>query len=154
MIVVPKNPHEWQALTGFLRHHAKVSPSADMQCFGWVSGGELVIVVALDGFLGTTAMINVAFAPDWHFLPRDMLSEVFRYAFVTAKREILLGIVNSKNEKAMNFDMHLGFRELMRLPGMHEDGGDFVVVGMKKGECRYLNEGVPDGQKIGSTAAA
>ena len=142
MIVTASNHEEWQALTGFLRHHAGVQPSTDMQCMGWVSEGRLVIVVGMNGFLGKVAQIHQAFAPDWHFSPREMLREVFKYAFVTAQRELLLGIVNSRNEKAMRMDEHLGFRELFRLPGVHDDGGDMVLMGMTKNECRYLDAAV------------
>ena len=138
MIVVAKSPKEWQALAGFLQHYAKVAPSSDLQCIGWVSEQKLVMVVGLDGFLGGVAQIHVAYLPGWHYTPKAMLREVFRYAFVTAKREMLLGILNSKNEEAMNFDLRLGFREVLRLPGMHEEGGDFVVLAMRKSECRYL----------------
>jgi hypothetical protein len=39
-------------------------------------------------------------------------------------------------------DLHLGFRELYRLPGMHDDGADLVLLGMTKSECRYINQAV------------
>src|SRR5262245_16972170 len=112
-----------------------------MQCIGWVSDedNKLVIVVGFDGFTGKVAQIHLAFAEGWHFTPRAMLREVFKYAYVTAQRELLIGIVNSKNEKAMRMDLHLGFREIMRLPRMHDDDGDLVLLGMTKSECRYLD---------------
>lgn len=140
MIVTARNPDEWSALTGFLKHHAGVQASADMQCIGYLSEAKLVMVAGFSGFLGKVAQIHIAFEPSWHFTPRSMLRAVFRYGFITAGRELLLGIVNSKNARAMRFDLHLGFRELYRLPGMHDDGGDLVVLGMKKSDCRYLDE--------------
>ena len=139
MIVTPSSDREWLALTGFLRDYALIMPTPDTQCIGWVSDDKLVIVVGLNGFLGSVAQIHLAMAEGWHFSPREMLREVFRYAFITAKREMLLGLVNSKNEKALRMDAHLGFREIFRLPGMHDDGGDIVVLAMKKSECRYLD---------------
>lgn len=130
-------------MTGFLRHHASVQPATDTQCIGWVTDEQkLVIVVGLTSFLGSVAQIHVAFADGWHFSPRSMLRAVFDYAFNKAGREMLLGIVNSKNLKAMRLDLHLGFRELYRLPGLHDDGGDIVVLGMRKNECRYIDLGV------------
>lgn len=141
MIVGPRTPEEWQALAGFLKHHAGVHPSADLQCIGWLDEDKkLVIVVGFNGFMGKVAQIHLAFADGWHFSPRAMLREVFKYAFETAKREMLIGVVNSKNEKAMRMDLHLGFRELHRLNGMHDDDGDIVVLGMTRSECRYLDE--------------
>jgi hypothetical protein len=139
VIAVPRSNEEWQAMTGFLRHYAHVMPTPDTQCIGWISNGiNLVMVVGLQGFIGKVAQIHVAYYPGWHFTPRSMLREVFHYAFVTAKLEMLLGVVNSKNTKAMRMDKHLGFRELLRLPKMHDDGGDLVLLAMKKSECRYL----------------
>src|SRR5262245_17947780 len=138
VMVLPKNPQEWSTMVEFLREHAGVHPSADLRVIGWVSEGKLVIVVGLNGFLGKLAQIHIAFAPGWHFSPRDMLEEVFRHAFISEKREMLLGVVNSNNAKAMRWDQHLGFRELYRLPGMHDGDGDVVLLAMKKDECRYL----------------
>ena len=140
MIVTARNPDEWAALSGFLKHYAHVNPSADMQFIGYVSEGKLVMVIGFSGFVGKLAQIHVAYADGWHFTPRSMLRAVFRYGFITAGRELLVGIVNSKNVRAMRMDLHLGFREMYRIPGMHDDGGDFVVLGMKKSECRYLDE--------------
>ena len=139
MIVVPKTQNDWQAMTAFMRFHAGVMPSADMQCIGWVVNGGLVLAVSFNGFVGKVAQIHVAMAEGWHFTPRAMLREVFRYAFETAQLEMLIGILNSKNDRAMKYDLHLGFRELHRLPGMHEDGGDLVMLGLKKSDCRYLD---------------
>lgn len=138
MIIVPDDHGEWNSMGEFLFHYAGVQRSADQIFIGWVSEGQLVIVVAFNGFVGSVAQIHFAFAPGWHFSPRQMLVEVFRYAFVTAKREMLLGLVNSKNAKALRMDTHLGFKELYRLPGMHDEGGDMVLLGMTKAECRYL----------------
>lgn len=146
MIVTSRSQAEWQAMAGFLQERAGVQPSVDLRCIGWVSEGKLVIVVGMHGFLGSVAQIHLAFAEGWTFAPREMLREVFRHAFIDAKREMLIGIVNSKNGRAMKMDAHLGFKELFRLPGMHDDGGDIVVVGLKKSECRYLSE--PKGEPM------
>jgi len=141
VIVFPANREQWQALSEFLRHYAGVQPSADLICMGWVTEEKkLVIVVGFGGYLGKVAQIHVAYAPGWHFTPRALLGAVFRYAFQTEGREMLLGILNSRNEKAMRLDLHLGFREIFRLHGMHDDGGDLVVLAMTKDECRYLKE--------------
>lgn len=145
MIVSPRTPQEWASMTGFLRHHAQVQPSPDMKCLGWVTDdtNKLVIVVGLHGFMGGVAQIHLAFEPGWHFSPREMLRAVFDYAFNQTGREMLIGVVNSKNDSAMKMDLHLGFKELYRLPGMHDDGGDIVLLGMKKSECRYIAAPVP-----------
>lgn len=154
MIVLPKTPDQWKAMTAFMQHYAGVYPGNDLQVIGWVSEHKLVMVVGFNGFIGKLAQIHAAYAPGWHFTPRAMLREVFHHAFNTAQLEMLLGVVNSKNVRAMKFDLRLGFRELHRLPGMHDDGGDLVLLGMKKAECRYLRERVVVKEKIAAQGGA
>lgn len=153
MIVSARNQAEWNALASFLQHYATVKPTADLQLIGWVSDeGKLVAVVGFNGFIGKVAQIHVAFDKDWHFTPRALLREVFRYAFVTCDREMLIGVVNSRNVKAMRYDLRIGFREAFRFPGMHDDGGDIVLLTMKKSDCRYLE--APDAVAVAQARSA
>lgn len=145
MIVGAKNQQEWQALAQFLHLYAHVQPSADLKMIGWVRGGELSMVVGFNGFVGKVAQIHVGMLSDFHYTPKAMLREVFGYAFNLAERKLLLGIVSSKNLDAIRYNEHLGFNELWRLPDMHEDNGDIIVMGMYKHECRYL---VPNHTKV------
>jgi hypothetical protein len=57
------------------------------------------------------------------------------------------------DEKAMRMDLHLGYHEIFRLPGMHEDGGDLIVLAMKKTECRYL-DAQPESVAVAETGSA
>lgn len=140
MIVAPRTPEQAALTATFLEEYAGVQPSKDLVMIGWLEQDSLKIVVGMHGFLGKVCQIHIAFAPDWHFSPREMLRVVFNYAFVTRGCELLIGIVNSKNEQAMRFDAHLGFKELHRIPGMHDDGGDIVILGLRKSDCKYLKK--------------
>lgn len=140
MIVKATCQKEWQALMQFLNHHAHVQPSADMEHIGWVVEEQLQMVVGLSAFLGSTCQIHVAMEPDFKFTPKEMLRQVFHHAFVTKKRRLILGIVNSRNQAAMVYDTHLGFNEMWRIPRMHDENGDIVVMGMHRYECRFLEE--------------
>ena len=126
-------------MVAFLQHYAFVVPTKDMHFIGWVVDNKLVMLVCLNGFLGKVCQMHVAMVPEWKFTPRAMLRKVFHTAFVEFKRETVLGIVNSLNDLAMEYDQHLGFKELWRLPKMHDEGGDIVVFGMAKDDCRFLN---------------
>jgi hypothetical protein len=139
VIVSPKTPQEWQAMSQFLLQYAFVHPSADLKMIGWVEGNSLAICVGLNGFMGKVCQMHVAMRPDFRFSPRLMLREVFRYAFNDCEREMVLGVVNSKNEEALRYDLHLGFKVMYALPKLHDDGGDIVLLGMTKDECRWLN---------------
>jgi RimJ/RimL family protein N-acetyltransferase len=145
MVVSPNTGDQWQMLSQFLRARAGVQPSADLRMIGWIQDKKLCIVVGFNGFIGSVCQIHTAFAPGFHFAPRAMLRAVFEFAFKDAKCKKLLGVVNSNNAKAMKFDTHLGFTEEHRLPGMHDDGGDLVILSMTPEQCRYLqaDETVP-----------
>jgi RimJ/RimL family protein N-acetyltransferase len=122
----------------FLNHYAFVAPTADMVMLGWVVDDDLKIVVGFNGFMGSVCQMHVAMRPDFRFSPKEMLRECFKYAYNVRNCKMVLGLVNSLNEAAMKYDQHLGFKELWRLPKMHDDSGDIVVLGLPKEECRYL----------------
>lgn len=118
-----------------------VRATHDFQAIFWINDTtrEIDWVVGYDGFVGKVCQMHVvktAHKP----VPRKLLWAAFDYPFNRAGIEMILGVVNSNNSYAMNFDKHLGFKELNRLPGMHDDGGDLVLFGMKKEECRWLKE--------------
>jgi hypothetical protein len=48
--------------------------------------------------------------------------------------EKAIGVLNSLNTKAVEYDKKLGFTEIVRLEGMHDDGGDLVVLNMDKAD--------------------
>jgi hypothetical protein len=139
VIVKPESELELAACQAFMQLHGGVSPSADSRYLGWVEEDRLRVLVCLNGFVGKVCQMHIAMAPDYHYSPRDMLYECFRYAFHDCKRDMVLGVVNSKNVRALRYDLHLGFRELHRLPGMHDDGGALLLMGMAREECRFLN---------------
>jgi hypothetical protein len=138
MIIAPQTQEQWNILMAFLNKRALVQPTMDMRMMGWVVNNDIKLVVGFNAFMGKVCQMHVAMAEDWFFTPKKMLQASFRYAFIECKCEMVLGIVNSRNTEAMKYDKHLGFHKLWSLPGMHDDGGDIVVLGMKKDECRYL----------------
>ena len=140
MIVIPRNPKEWQAATVFLGYHSHVAPSADMKIIGWTEEDHLKLVVGFNGFIGRVCQIHVAMASGYHFTPRKMLEATFDYAFNQLGREKIIGVVNSRNARALRYDLHLGFVEEHRMPGVHDDGGDLIILGMTRSQCRYLTK--------------
>jgi len=40
----------------------------------------------------------------------------------------------------MEYDQKLGFKEAVRFPGVHDNGGDLVVFEMNKSDCRWIRE--------------
>lgn len=138
MIFYPKTAEEANGLAQFMFDRAFVQPTPDMKCMSWRSEGKDQMVVAFNAFMGKVCQIHVAMADGFHFSPRVFLKALFRHVFVDFGIEKLLGIVNSKNERALNYDLHIGFKEEYRFPGLHDDGGDIVIVSMTPAQCRYL----------------
>ena len=140
MIISANDEHTLGIARQILLDEIGVRATNDLRAMFWVSNdGQIEWVVGYDGFIGKVCQMHVvktAHKP----APRKMLWAAFDYPFNRAGIEMILGVVNSNNTYAMNFDKHLGFKELNRLPGMHDDGGDLVLFGMKKDECKWIKE--------------
>lgn len=141
MIIAPTSKEQWNLLAQFLNEYAGVAPSADLKTIAWATDNKIHMVVGFNAFLGKVCQMHVAMARGFHFTPKEMLRACFVYVFDTMKCEKVLGIVNSNNVKAIRYDEHLGFVEEHRMPGMHDYGGDIVIFGMTKAQCRYMKEG-------------
>jgi RimJ/RimL family protein N-acetyltransferase len=76
------------------------------------------------------------------YTPKGLLFGAFDFPFNYLGVEKIIAIVNSLNTRAMNYDKKLGFTEVVRLEGMHDDGGDLVVLEMNKADCRWIRERV------------
>ena len=141
MLVGTTTPEYRQLAAEILSKEIGVKPTEDLQAIFWANPETSVIewCVGFDSFLGKTCQIHVVNF-NKKYTPRKLLSAVFEYAFITAGRETLIGIVNSNNTDAMKYDQHLGFKEAYRFEGMHDDGGDIVVFEMKKADCRFIKE--------------
>ncbi len=72
--------------------------------------------------------------------PRSLIRAVFRYAFENLKCKVLFGIVEESNEAALRLDRWLGFREVYRVAGCANDGGDLILLEMRREKCRWLGE--------------
>lgn len=143
MLVYPRTPEQANHLAALLERHAGVQKSTDLKVMGWVDPenlDEVLMVVGFNSFIGKTCQIHVAMLNGFHSTPREVLRVAFSHAFDEFKVEKLIGIVNSKNERAMNYDFRLGFKEMFRMPGMHDHGGDIVMLVMTRGDCRYLQQ--------------
>ena len=139
MIALPNSRQEYDEMVAFLTSRALVQPTPDLRVLGWVTENKLRMVVGLNAFIGSVCQIHVAMENGFKFTPQEMLEYVFHQIFNVLEIKQLLGVVNSFNEHAMKYDLHLGFSEIARLPGMHDEGGDLVLLGMKADQCKYLN---------------
>jgi hypothetical protein len=141
MLVGAVTPQERNAAADILLKKAGVQPCGDMQALVWVNEETQQVewVVGYTGFVGKTCQMHVVNLGTRR-TPRKLLWAAFDYPFNQVGVEAVLGIVNSNNESAIRFDKHLGFKEVMRLDGLHDGGGDIVIFRMNRDECRWIKE--------------
>jgi len=94
-------------------------------------------VAVFDSF--TVDACNVHFAIDSPFVIRSgFLNEIARHLFVECGRKRIFGLVPSTNEKALKLDKHIGMKEVAVVPDALAEGVDYIVLCMKKSECKWL----------------
>ena len=71
-------------------------------------------------------------------LTRQFLRAVFFYPFLQLKVKRISALVDASNERSLNLTRKLGFKQEGRLREAAPDGGDTLVFGILKSECRYL----------------
>lgn len=141
MIVIATDPDTRAIAAEALRREAGVKLSPDFQAIIWANKDTRMLewVVGYDSFLGKTCQMHMV-----NFFtrrtPRALLEIAFDYPFNQLGLKAVLGVVNSTNEKAMKYDLHLGFKEVARLVGLHDDGGDIVLFRMNREDCRWIKE--------------
>lgn len=139
MLVVAITPEQRQLAAEILLREVGVQTCGDQQAIFWVDeeNSQIDWVVGYTGFIGKTCQMHmVSFKGG--FTPRKLLAAAFDYPFNQLNLELVFGVVNSGNEKAMKYDKHLGFTEAIRFPGVHDNGGDIVLFKMEKAQCRWI----------------
>ena len=117
-----------------------VQPCGDLQALFWANKEKQIEwVIGYTAFIGKTCQMHMVNLKGG-YTPKELLKAAFDYPFNQCGIEKTLGIVNSNNEKAMEYDKKLGFTEKMRFDKLHDDGGDIVVFEMNKADCRWIRE--------------
>jgi RimJ/RimL family protein N-acetyltransferase len=91
-------------------------------------------------FTGRSICMHVASNGSRHWATPKFLRMVFEYPFNELNVRRVTALVVESNSDAMKLDQHLGFRIEGRLREAAWDGGDVVVLGMLRRECRFLKE--------------
>ena len=138
MLCMATTPGAKQIALDVLHREIGLQSSGDFEALLWVSPeNEIEWVVGYTGFIGYTcqaSMVNVG----GKYCPKELLFAAFDYPFNYRGRQKVLGIVNSLNTKALEFDKRIGFKEVFRFDAMHDDGGDLIIMEMNKDECRWI----------------
>ena len=72
-------------------------------------------------------------------MTREWFNVLFGYAFNQLKVKKIMGVVDSTNIKALQFDAHIGFVEeaTIKDAGKH---GDLIILTMTRQQCRFLKD--------------
>lgn len=71
-------------------------------------------------------------------LRHGFLQECLDYIFNVCDKKYIYGMVPGNNEKAIKLNKHMGFTEKVRLKEAFADGVDYIVMEMKRENCKYL----------------
>jgi L-amino acid N-acyltransferase YncA len=102
---------------------------------GWENeDGRLTAGVVFDQYNGRSLCMHVALERP---LYRGFLRSCFRYAFDQLGVLKVIGLVDSKNEKALRLDRHLGFIEEAKIKDAGKTG-DLIILTMTRPQCRWI----------------
>jgi RimJ/RimL family protein N-acetyltransferase len=104
---------------------------------GLEENGELIAGVVFDHYTGPSISMHVA-ATGKRWMTKDFLWRCFAYPFIQLQCNRITGLVRVDNLAAQKFDEHLGFVKEGLLRKAAKDGTDYIVYGMLREECRWL----------------
>ncbi len=101
--------------------------------------GRILGMVGFDSWTPNSVSMHVAL--ERPTAARHLIRPAFGIAFVEFDRKVVFGTVLGNNPRALELDLHLGFREVARLRDAWEPGVDTVILEMRREECRWINHG-------------
>lgn len=109
----------------------------DAKAIGSEINGKLVGVTVFDCFSTCDVNMHIASDGSGHWLTRAFLVAGFAYPFIQCGMRRVTGLVPAKNEAALRFDLHLGFKkEGLCRHALPDD--DIIILGMTRSECRFI----------------
>jgi RimJ/RimL family protein N-acetyltransferase len=112
--------------------------SGSGQGIGIEKNGEIVCGVLFEDYNGQSIQIHVALKEGAR-MTREWFNTLFGYAFNQLKVKKIMGVVDSTNKKALQFDTHIGFvvEATIKDAGKH---GDLIILTMTRQQCRFLKD--------------
>lgn len=107
---------------------------------GLEEDGELIAGVVFDHYTGPSISMHVAAIPGKRWMTKDFLWRCFAYPFLQLQCNRITGLVRVDNLAAQKFDEHLGFQREGLIRKAAKDGTDYILYGMLREECRWLEK--------------
>lgn len=144
-------------ITDFFYSRLRLSPTKDFRGVLWIPVeyrhqlalmDHVAAAVGFHTFIGRICCMHVVVQKP-EYVTRRMIRDAFHYAFVEAGCEAVLGLVDTTNDAAIEFDTRLGFKKVYRIKDGGLDG-DLIVYEMKRSDCRWLSKEVKHGWQVGA----
>jgi RimJ/RimL family protein N-acetyltransferase len=130
-----------------LRERLPVKLCEDTKGIVHVSDENVIDAVCVfDNWTFTAVQTHIWMANPF-VIREGFLNQIAEYAFNQCGMQMLIGLVNSDNQKALGFDKHIGFKELLVIPDGFAPGVDQHILQLRREDCRWLNE--EEGQASG-----
>lgn len=136
MIVVQPLDKLW----AFINARTGCQWSSDFRAIGIVRDDCLKAVIAYNGFTGRMCFMHSAI-DDPSVINRTFVRAIFEYPFVQLGLSHVVALVEEDNQRALDIDKRCGFRETHRLEGAAMNGGDLIVLEMRRNDCRWIRHG-------------
>ncbi|VBB16575.1 GNAT family N-acetyltransferase [Burkholderia stabilis] len=101
--------------------------------------GKLVAGVLYQAYNGPSIVMHVAMSGSPHVITPGFICAAFRFPFILLRCNRISGYVRADNLAAQRLDEHLGFKREGVIREGASDRTDFILYGMLKHECRFLD---------------
>jgi|TARA_R110002020_G_C16022634_1_gene752099 L-amino acid N-acyltransferase YncA len=137
MVVVANTQKQIELAAGILYERAFVQPTNDLKALFWYSKkGSIDWVVGYNTWIGRTVQMHVVSSGESN--PKTLAFAAYDYPFNQCGVDIIFGVINSLNKRSITLAEKAGFNEKMRWDKMHDNGGDIVLMEMKKTNCKWI----------------
>lgn len=117
-----------------------LTPWHSYEAIGIESGGDIVGGVVIDNYIPNARCSIHCAGKGKKWLNREFLFVVFDYVFRQLKCNAVVNIVNSNNVASLKFTRHLGFKDVHVILGGGGNGGDGVILEMRKSDCKWIGK--------------
>ncbi len=100
-------------------------------------GYERVGACVLDNITPTSVQAHFMITSPM-VLRHRFLQTCFSHVFNRLGKTVMYGLVPANNEKALRLNKKMGFTEAIRLKGAYTADVDYVLMELRKENCRYL----------------
>ena len=110
----------------------------DARAIGWGAVDDIRAVAVYERWTGNDCCVHLVSDNRAGWLSRTFIHAGFHYPFAIAGLRRITGLVPASNTRALRLNLHFGYRREGVLRHGAEDGGDIVVMGMLREECRFI----------------